>query len=58
MLGGAPKVIEKSKDIPDNELLQNIDQEIQYYANQAHDMTKRPTTAEVDVDDHSTAIIL
>ena len=56
MVGGAPEVIDdtkKSEDIPENELFQNIDQEIQYYANEVRDMTKRPTTAEVDIDDHS-----
>ena len=56
MVGGAPEVIndaKKSEDIPENELLQNIDQDIQYYANQVRDMTKRPTTAEVDIDEHS-----
>ena len=55
-VGGAPEVIDdtkKSKDVPENELLQNIDQDIQYYAKQVRDMTKRPTTTEVDADDHS-----
>ena len=54
MVRGAPEVIDdarKSEDIPENELLENIDQDIQYYANQVRDMTKRPTTAKVD--DHS-----
>ena len=56
VVGGAPEVIDdakKSEDFPENELFQNIDQEIQYYANQVRDMTKRPTTADVDADDHS-----
>ena len=42
-----------SEDIPENELLEIIDQDIQYYDNEVCDMTKCLTTAEVDVDDHS-----
>ena len=56
MVGGVSEPVDNTKtseDIPENELLENIDQDIQYYANQVRDMTKRPTTAEVDADDHS-----
>lgn len=40
------------EDIPENKLIKNIDQEIQRYADEVREMTKRPTTAEVDVDDN------
>ena len=42
MVGGV------SEDIPENEHLENIDQDIQYYANQVCDMTKHPVIAKVD----------
>ena len=42
-----------SEDIFENPLLENIDRDIQYYADHVREITKRPTTAEVDVDDHS-----
>ena len=56
MVGGVSEPVDNTKtseDIPENELLENIDQDIQYYANEVRNMTKRPTTAEVDLDDHS-----
>ena len=56
MVGGVSEPVDNTKtseDIPENELLENIDQDIQYYANQVRDMTKRPTTAEVDADEYS-----
>ena len=56
MVGGVSETVDNTKtseDIPENELLENIDQDIQYYANQVRDMTKRPTGAEADTDDNS-----
>ena len=56
MVGGVSEPVDntkRSEDIPENELLENIDQDIWYYANQVREMTRRPTTAEVDADDNS-----
>ena len=53
MVGGASGSIDNTKtseEIPENSLLQNIDQEIQDYANDVRDMTRRPTTKEVEAE--------
>ena len=42
-----------SEDIFENPLLENIDRDIQYYADHVREITKRPTTTEVDIDDQS-----
>ena len=57
IVGGISELIDNAKtseDIPENECLENIHQDMQYYVNQVRYMTKRPTTAEVDADEYST----
>ena len=59
MVGGASASIDNTKtseEIPENSLLQNIDQEIQDYANDVRDMTRRPTTKEVEAENEDTSL--
>ena len=48
-----PKKRKTSEDIFENPLLENIDRDIQFYADHVREITKHPTTAEVDADEHS-----
>ena len=59
MVGGASESIDNTKtseEIPENLLLQNIDQEIQDYADDVRDMTRRPTTKEVEAENEDTSL--
>ena len=59
MVSGASESIDNTKtseEIPENPLLQNIDQEIQNYANDVRDMTRRPTTKEVEAENEDTSL--
>ena len=59
MVGGASESIDNTKtseEIPENPLLQNIDQEIQDYAEDVRDMTRRPTTKEVEAENEDTSL--
>ena len=59
MVGGVSEPIDNTKtseEIPENPLLQNIDQEIQDYADDVRDMTRRPTTKEVEAENEDTSL--
>ena len=59
LVGGASESIDNTKtseEIPENPLLQNIDQEIRDYADDVRDMTRHPTTKEVKAENEDTSL--